>query len=104
MNPQLRRTLLYGALLWAIMFACFIVSIPTYYTETVQTRPGMTQVSSGDVNGGTVGVLFASATRALVFTLVIGLIVLIIGSIAIGLKPFLSRLGIHVLNAPQDDE
>jgi hypothetical protein len=104
MNPKLKRTLLYVGLIWAIGFACLIVVTPAHYTETSHTGPSVTHVTSGDVNGGTIGVLLGSATHALLFTVVVSIFVLAVGSIALGLKQFLSRLGVEHRENTQDSE
>ncbi len=89
------RTLWVVGAIWLAVFVLMALMTPAHYVEVSQTAPGVTHVvSSGDMNGGALGALLASALRALFYTGVISLIVVVLGSIAMGLKPFLRRIGL----------
>jgi hypothetical protein len=92
---KLRRTALYVGAVWLVLFVLMTLMTPAHYVEVSQTAPGATHVlSSGDINGGSLGALLASAVRALYLTGVIGIVVIAVGSTAMGLKPFLMRIGL----------
>lgn len=90
---RLRRTILILSAIWLVLFLVLMVMTPTHYVEVTHTMSGGTQTISGDTNGGPLGVLPLSALRALFLTAIISVIAAIVGSISMGFKPFLARIG-----------
>jgi len=89
-----QRILLVLGAIWLVVFILLAALTPARYVEVAQTAPGVTHVVSvGEINGGPVGALLASALRALFITGFIGVAIVILGSIVMGIRPFLTRIG-----------
>ncbi len=90
-----KKAALYIGAIWIVLFFLMALMTPAHYVETSQTAPGAIHVvSRGDINGGSLGALLLSAVRALFFTVIISILALVIGTIALGFKPFLIRIGL----------
>lgn len=92
---RLTRTLLIVGGIWLVLALTFVLVTPAHYTEVSQTTPGtVSHVGGGITNGGILGVFFSSALSALFVTAFLTLIAVCIGSIAMGIRPFLRLIGL----------
>jgi hypothetical protein len=72
-----------------------ILATPAQYTEISRTAPGVVHIRSGNVGDGAPGTILQAAGEALLFTLILVILVFIIGFFVMGVKPFLSRIGMY---------